>query len=115
QVLEVLFRRSSSESVEINARGTLYTFTAEGTFDPRPFAEATSELGPPHLKYDKDRIVDITRILRSRRWRRELKWQISPEMVRRVEADVDGAGLSGPGKIRSLKRPRQRAHPAANH
>ena len=107
QVLEVLFRRSSSESVEIDARGTLYTFTAEGTFDPRPFAEATSELQPPHLKYDKDRIVDITRILRSRRWRRELTWQVSPEIVRRVRADLDAPSLSGPGKIRSLKRPRQ--------
>jgi hypothetical protein len=83
KVVEVLFRRSDGQ-IEIQARGTLYTFTSEGKFDPHPFAEAATEWSPPHPNHVRDRVVDITRSLTNRRWVREHTWMVSSDILRRV-------------------------------
>ena len=69
RVLEVFFTRAPGGSVLIDARGTFYTFTSDGKFDPRPFVEAaTSALEGSRPRRVQDHVIDITPTVRNRRW-----------------------------------------------
>ena len=107
RVLEVFFTRAPGGSVLIDARGTFYTFTSDGKFDPRPFVEAaTSALEGSRPRRVQDHVIDITPTVRNRRWIGEHTWQPSPRMLRAVRADLSSSAASGTSRIRALKRPR---------
>jgi hypothetical protein len=106
RVLEVFFRRSPGGPVVLEARGTFYTFSADGTFDPYPAAETVdAALQSSRSRRVQEHVFDITSMVRARRWLSDQSWQPSLGLLRAVGADLRASPASRVSRVPLLKRP----------
>jgi hypothetical protein len=102
QILEVFVGGSASSPSMLDAKGSVYSFDADGFLNMQPAVEAIVNV----IKGSKPRLVqpnviDIGPAVRHRRWTAENMWRPSQPLLQAVADDLRQS--SSAAKIRILK------------
>jgi len=94
KIVEVLVSRQLTRPIIKTVRGVVYAFDAEGRLDLSDVGEAiemvTQGSRPRRLQ---DNIIDVSPILRDRRWASTHVWQPPTEMVSLINADLTAKSI----------------------
>jgi hypothetical protein len=94
KIIEVLVSRQLSQPIIKMVRGVVYAFDAEGRLDLSDVGDAIEMViqgsRPRRLQ---ENVIDVSPVLRDRRWSSTHAWQPTVEMVHQINADLTAKNI----------------------
>ena len=101
KVLEAFLAKTRSRFSVMRARGTIYKFSAQGTLDLQPYAEAFVTLLEGSQRQKHSKVLDIVPRIRSRKWIKDQKWDPPRRLILAIENSLQNDEKGG--RIRMLR------------
>jgi hypothetical protein len=104
KILEVFVGTERGKPVLLEARGSIYSFTSDGSLDLQSAAETLGSIveGPRPRRVQAD-VIDIGPTVRHKRWVRDQSWQPTAKMLTTIRDDLTSIA-SDSKRVPTIKR-----------